>query len=99
VSIASYLFGSPKHDREHEPVRGATLKPCPTCNQSCSSAAASCPNCGHPLRQASRGQMGGFTLFVIIVIAIIVAGFFLVVFNDINRDADRLLRQANISTR
>lgn len=48
------------------------LVKCPSCENSVSEDAASCPKCGHPFKKTAQG-MSGCGLFFLIVGAIIVA--------------------------
>jgi hypothetical protein len=74
------------------------LMKCSDCGNDCSIEAVSCPRCGKPIRAINQPRrLGGFTLFIIIVFAIVVGGVALIFFNHINTEADKLLKQANIS--
>ncbi len=71
-----------------------SLIPCPACKHLCSPAAASCPNCGHQFSTPRRG-LSGCTLFFIIIFAIVVAFIFIAVLVHLDRESDKLMREAN----
>ena len=75
-----------------------SLTKCPDCSNECSTEAVSCPKCGRPINQShQQRRLGGFTLFIIIVLAIVVGGIALMLFSSVNAEADKLLKQANVA--
>lgn len=71
---------------------------CPDCGKQISPSAAACPNCGRPFYEVKKG-LSGCTLLAVIVAAIITAAILLYVLHHINTEADKYIREANISTR
>lgn len=51
------------------------LRPCPSCGNSVSTKAASCPRCGHPFVEKNKGGITFWGVVGAVIVAVIILSF------------------------